>query len=56
MSGSSSPLSRTKRTASSISSVPKVAAENSAVRIVPTVATWPHSAAPRALEPMIAIW
>jgi len=56
MSGSASPLSRTNRTASSISRMPNAAAEKRAVCIEPTVATCPHSAAPRALEPKIAIW
>ncbi|MDT4840383.1 hypothetical protein FQZ97_742040 [compost metagenome] len=54
---SSSPLtSVTQRMAASISSVPLTAAMARLSFSDVTVATWPHSAAPIALAPMIAIW
>ena len=37
-------------------SVPLTAATSKPVDKLVTVATWPHSAAPSALAPMMAIW
>ena len=46
----------TQRCATNMQTVPLTAAITSPVCSVATVATWPHSAAPVALAPMMAIW
>lgn len=56
MSASSPETSVTQRSAASISRVPLAAATSRLERRSVTVATWPQSAAPIALAPMIAIW
>ena len=42
--------------ATAVDEMPFSGATPAGICIVPSVATWPQSAAPSALEPMIAIW